>query len=94
MRWMAGRGEEARPRLERVARSCSGILGGPFGTFMWARTHLYLDELDEQRGDKAAACAQFAKILDRWGHAKPRSVTADEARAHARKLGCDLAAAR
>ena len=52
--------------------------------------HLYLGELDEQSGDKPSACAHYAKVLDRWGRAKPRSVTADEARAHATKLGCGL----
>jgi hypothetical protein len=68
-------------------RPCTTVLDA---TMNWVHTHLYLGELDEQSGDKPSACAHYAKVLDRWGHAKPRSVTADEARAHATKLGCGL----
>jgi hypothetical protein len=62
--------------------------GSPLWTRDWGRSQLYLGELDEQAGDKPSACANCAKVLERWGHAKPRSVTADEARAHATRLGC------
>jgi hypothetical protein len=51
--------------------------------YLLARTH-------EEQGDKAGACAGYATVLREWGHAKPHSVTADEARAHATKLGCAL----
>ena len=50
--------------------------------------HLFLGELDEQSGDRASACHHYGKVLEHWGHAKPRSVVADEARAHSAKLGC------
>jgi hypothetical protein len=83
--FLAGRGDLARPRLERAAGACSNIL---LYTQDWVHNHLYLGELDEQSGDKPSACGHYAKVLERWGHAKPRSVTADEARAHATKLGC------
>jgi serine/threonine-protein kinase len=83
--FLAGREDDARPRLEDIARTCSYVL---LNTRNWAHAHLYLGELDEQAGDKPSACAHYAKVLERWGHAKPRSVTADEARAHATKLGC------
>jgi hypothetical protein len=56
----------------------------------WVHSELYLGELDEKAGNKAAACGHYTKVLGRWGHAKPRSVSADEARAHAGKLGCSL----
>ncbi len=83
--FLAGRTGEARPLLEQQALSCSGAL---LDTRDWTRSHLYLGELDEQAGNKTGACAHYAKVLARWGHARPRSVTADEARAHATKLGC------
>lgn len=85
--FLAGRGQEARPGLERLAKRCSDRLLNPRN---WLRSHLYLGELDEQAGNKTSACAHYAKVLERWGHAKPKSVTADEARAHATKLGCGL----
>jgi len=64
------------------------LLASPAQNY-WALSHLFLGELDEQNGDKAGACGHFAKILERWGHAKPRSVTADEARVRAKTLVCD-----
>jgi serine/threonine-protein kinase len=42
----------------------------------------------EAKGDTPGACAEYARILARWGHAIPRSVTADETRAHASALHC------
>jgi serine/threonine-protein kinase len=83
--FLAGRGDDARPGLEYLAGTCSYVLLNPRN---WAHAHLYLGELDEQSGDKPSACAHYAKVLERWGHAKPRSVTADEARARATKLAC------
>jgi len=83
--FLAGRTSEARPLLEQQALSCSSTL---LDTRDWVRSHLYLGELDEQAGNKSSACDHFAKVLARWGHAKPRSVSADEARAHVTKLGC------
>jgi serine/threonine protein kinase len=83
--FLAGRGDQARPILAGLFRSCDFELAN---TQNWARAHLYLGELDEQSGDRISACAHYAKVLARWGHPKPRSVTADEARAHATKLAC------
>ena len=83
--FLAGRGTTARPLLEQRVRRCSDALLAPRAQL---RAHLYLGELDEQSGDKISACAHYARVLERWGHARPRSVTADEARAHATKLGC------
>ena len=42
----------------------------------------------ERTGQREAACASYRRVLDRWGHAKPRSVTADDARARLARLGC------
>ncbi len=85
--FLGGRAAEARPVLEELAAGCYLALAHPQN---WLRSHLYLGEIDEQAGDKASACGHYAKVLERWGHAKPRSVTADEARARATKLGCTL----
>ena len=56
--------------------------------FVMIQSHLFLGETLEHRGDKAGACAEYARVLQRWGHAKPKSVTANAAREHARSLGC------
>jgi serine/threonine-protein kinase len=39
-------------------------------------------------GDTAGACAEYESVIDLWGRAKPRSVTAERAREQARRLGC------
>jgi eukaryotic-like serine/threonine-protein kinase len=83
--FLVDRGADARPRLERHVGACTSRL---LNTRNWVHSHLYLGELDEQAGNKPSACAHYAKVLERWGHAKPRSVTADEAREHAKALGC------
>ena len=57
---------------------------------LYAHSNLFLGEMDEEAGDTASACFHYARVLALWGHAKPRSVTADEARSHARRLGCVL----
>jgi eukaryotic-like serine/threonine-protein kinase len=81
---LAGRSDEAAQLLSRAASDCM-VLDHPFAT---VRANLRLGEIYEQTGDRTSACARYAKVLERWGDAKPRSVTADEARAHATKLGC------
>jgi serine/threonine-protein kinase len=42
----------------------------------------------EKKGDAAGACEAYGRVLGYWGHAKPRSVTADKARARMKVLGC------
>jgi serine/threonine-protein kinase len=83
--FLAGRGEQARPTLEHNVRSCSAVFGYAMN---WVHSHLYLGELDERAGNLEGACGHYAKVVERWGNAKPRSVAADEARAHAAKLHC------
>jgi len=84
--FLAGRGEAARASFEKTVQVCSNTL---LATRSWNRAHLYLGELDELRGERASACAHYAKVVERWGHATPRSVTADDARTHAKALGCE-----
>ena len=56
------------------------------------RSHQYaaelLGEALEAKGDKDGACVAYGEVLVHWGNAKPRSVTADKARAHMKTLGC------
>lgn len=65
--------------------SCDGLWSLPRA---YLRAKLYLGRANELTGDKAAACAAYAGVLERWGKAKPRSTTASEARSRATKLGC------
>ena len=83
--FLAHRQVSAQPLLEQLTSRCTDPL---LNTRNWIRAHLYLGEIDEQKGRKTAACAHYAKVIERWGHATPRSVAADEARAHAAGLAC------
>jgi serine/threonine-protein kinase len=81
---LAGRSGPARAALENVIGSCQAVTDG------WRQVlaSFYLGKLDEQAGATTSACAHYAKVVERWGHAKPRSVTADEARTRLRVLAC------
>jgi serine/threonine-protein kinase len=83
--FLAGRIDEALPYLRRAADACLG-LATPVDT-----THaaLMLGHALDSKGDKAGACAAYKIVLDRWGKAKPRSVSADDARVASAKLGCE-----
>lgn len=82
---LGGEIDEATRWLEGATRSCSA-LSFPLEQ---TRAHLWLGRAREAGRDRAGACAAYRRVLDRWGRAKPRSVTAEEARARAVKLGCD-----
>ncbi|WP_394829976.1 hypothetical protein [Pendulispora albinea] len=74
----------AIPLLEKGARACQGLEYAS----LHVRTHLWLGMANEKAGDVAAACRAYRFVLDRWGHAKPRSVTAREAERRSRALKC------
>jgi serine/threonine-protein kinase len=78
---LAGRVDEALPFLLPENQPCRAPGDGHALSF-------YLGLAREQKGDKDGACAAYAKVLAPWGKARPRSVTADQARARARALGC------
>jgi eukaryotic-like serine/threonine-protein kinase len=81
---LAGRNAEALPLLERGAASCQALeLPYPH-----ARTLLWVGQAREANGDTAGACRAYSSVLDRWGKAKPKSITADEARARMNALHC------
>jgi len=81
---LAGRVDEAIPHLQRAQHACF--------TPDYVPSHQLsaelLGEALEANGDKDGACAAYGEVLVRWGNAKPRSVTADKARAHMKTLGC------
>jgi serine/threonine-protein kinase len=81
---LAGRSSEALPRLEAAARTCRS-LDFPIEH---TRAHDWLGRAREEAHDSAGACAAYRVVLERWGHARPRSVTADHARARSAALAC------
>ena len=83
-RWLAGDEDGAAADLEAAARFCLGE-GDPFAP---ARAALLLGEIRESQNNQPAACAAYARVLARWGNARPRSITADKARARSKALGC------
>jgi serine/threonine protein kinase/tetratricopeptide (TPR) repeat protein len=84
VRLLAGDPAGAVEPLRRATTSCT-VLGE---SIAFERAWRDLGVALQAQGDTAGACAAYAEVLSRWGHARPRSVTADEARAASRVLGC------
>ncbi len=82
---LAGNYAEALTVLKGAMSSCGSIRVDRTRT-------LWLGQALEGTGDKAGACREYAKVIRWWGKAKPRSVTAEEARRRAKALGCEAAA--
>ncbi len=82
--FLAGRVAEALPYLRRAAGACRALKHPIEQT----RAELVLGQALAASGDRTGACAALAVVLARWGHAKPRSVTAEQALAFARTLQC------
>ena len=81
---LAGKATDAIPFLERAANACS-IRRNPFAI---PRARYFLGLAREQTSDVAGACQAYQKVLAIWGSAKPRSVTAELARARVAALHC------
>jgi eukaryotic-like serine/threonine-protein kinase len=81
---LGGRPRDAREPLALVTRSCMG-LGEP-----WAYVEAYeeLGQALEALNDPAGACRAYAAVLTRWGNARPRSSSAEEARKRMAALHC------
>jgi eukaryotic-like serine/threonine-protein kinase len=77
---LAGRVDEALPYLRPEIRPCRAPGENP--------PYYPLGQALEQKGDKEGACSAYTAVVDRWGDGKPRSVTADKAKARIRALGC------
>jgi len=82
--FLAGRPVEALPALRRGAASCL-VLDFPVDH---ERTTLALGQALESAKDVDGACLAYRTIVDRWGAARPRSVTAERARERQRALAC------
>jgi tetratricopeptide (TPR) repeat protein/predicted Ser/Thr protein kinase len=81
---LAGDVDGALPYLKRAAASCALFNS----VFSLMHASLDLGKALETKRDKEGACSSYRRVLAQWGHAKPRSVTADEARKRATALGC------
>jgi serine/threonine protein kinase len=86
---LAGRATEAAPMLERTVKSCYALMA----PILHTRAAYHLGLALEASGDREAACGAYTKVLERWGNAKPPSVTAAKARERSRNLRCSAAAA-
>jgi serine/threonine-protein kinase len=84
---LAGRVDDALPLLRTASGACGMWLDTIF-TFAQPRARLDLADALAQKGDTAGACAWLGKIVAQWGDAKPRSVTAEAAKARRRSLAC------
>ncbi|WXA79760.1 protein kinase [Pendulispora rubella] len=80
----AGDPARALPLLESGTRACQSIEY----PFLNVRAHLWLGMAKEKLGESAAACTAYRFVVDRWGHATPRSVTALEAGRRMHALAC------
>jgi tetratricopeptide (TPR) repeat protein len=81
---LAGRVDEAAHYLSRAVANC-----GAFSMlFAHTRAALQLGQALEQKGDTPGACAAYQKVRDRWGNAKPRSISAEKATARMKALAC------
>jgi serine/threonine-protein kinase len=81
---LAGRAADAIPMLEGAMRSCSPLSYALDQT----RASFFLGLAREATGDRAGACNAYGTVLRRWGHATPRSRTADAARRRVHALAC------
>jgi len=81
---LAGRASDAVPYLERATATCVAL----FDPVVHTQALLSLGRAREEAGKRDEACAAYVVVLDRWGAAKPRSRTADEARERVKALGC------
>jgi serine/threonine-protein kinase len=81
---LAERIDDAVALLRSGSAACTLLAEPMASTRAWAD----LGGALEAKGDSAGACGAYRVVLDRWGKAKPRSVTADKARARVAALRC------
>lgn len=80
----AGRLDDATRWLKRAVASCD-VLARPIEH---ARALADLGDAYARAGRKNNACAAWDRLLRRWSHPQPASVTAQRVRARAQQLGC------
>src|SRR5262249_7445959 len=81
---LAGGAEDATAHLRAAAAACDALLSPIEST----RAHAELGLALEAKGDTAGACAEYAAVLARWRHLKPRSISREKADARAKALRC------
>ncbi|HEY6460662.1 MAG TPA: protein kinase, partial [Polyangiaceae bacterium] len=81
---LAGRTDDAAAALRRGTATCTA-LADPFAS---TRGWLDLGAALEAKGDRAGACSAYGVVVSRWGHARPRSTTAERAKSRVAALGC------
>ena len=82
---LAGDPARAKELLSAGLASCSLAAGAPRD---YLRGKLALGQASERLGDMPGACQAYRGVIERWGKAIPKSVTAVEAHARATALGC------
>ena len=81
---LAGKTDEAIASLTKATSSCIAL----YQPIAHTRASLHLGMALEAKGDKSGACAAYRRVVDRWKSAKPRSVTAEQAKKRQAALGC------
>jgi hypothetical protein len=81
---LAGRVDDALPLLESATRSCEVLEDVP----SLVRAEMQLGAAYEAKHDDVRACAAYAWVIQRWGAAKPSSVTGSAALARRAALRC------
>jgi serine/threonine-protein kinase len=81
---LAGDLEGAAAALEAASRACSAD-----DSISPRRAELLLGQVREAQKDTNGACEAYARVVAKWGHAKPKSITADQARDRMRALRCE-----
>jgi serine/threonine-protein kinase len=81
---LAGRWQDALAPLETATRTLNRLSSG----VTHVRAYLWLGRTKEALGDTAGACEAYAHVVSDWGAARPRSTTADAARARRASLHC------
>jgi tetratricopeptide (TPR) repeat protein len=82
--WLGGKHSEAMKYLERTFERCDRVPS----IFVTMRSALLYGRALEEQRNKEKACNVYRDILARWGDARPRSVTAEEAERRSASLGC------
>ncbi len=81
---LAGQWDDALPHLELTEDACFSM-EAPREV---RRNSYFLGLAREAKGDVPGACRAYAALLSHWGKAKPKSVTADLAKARVTALKC------
>ena len=82
--FLAGRVDEAVTHLSRAVANCAGFRH----PFVHARAAMQLGQALEQKGEPRRACDAYRDVVTRWGNAKPRSISAERAKARMSAIGC------